>query len=141
MRSSRLRVVAVNTFGARDPSLDGFGLADDVRWVDIFDLNDDGRLDIVALSSEASEANEEGSAVYIQGGEASFNGRGTAQAGLPLEGVHNASVGDFDSDGRLDLVLTTENSTYALVGDGSGGFSPSAAIIAGQGRPQPSSET
>jgi len=88
----------------------------------IGDFNGDGKLDVITVSSIYSP-----SASIFWG-----NGDGTLQAPLPLNqiignGYSTVASGDFNGDGKLDLVLLTPNfgsgATMAiLLGDGDGTF-------------------
>lgn len=86
--------------------------------MNVADLNGDGSLDIaVACTGKA------GVCVLLGNGKGKF----TPAPGSPfaaLTAVHLIATGDFDSDKKLDLVVSSHdaNGVYLLLGDGKGGF-------------------
>jgi hypothetical protein len=101
------------------------------------DFNGDHKLDVVV-----SVAGDNG---IVPGQEVVFlgNGDGTFQAGRISTGVPNpasAVVGDFNSDGKLDLVISNQSlgcnspcPTSILLGNGDGTFQTPTAIFPGTG--------
>jgi FG-GAP-like repeat/Abnormal spindle-like microcephaly-assoc'd, ASPM-SPD-2-Hydin len=101
------------------------------------DFNGDHKLDVVV-----SVAGDNG---IVPGQEVVFlgNGDGTFQAGRISTGVPNpasAVVGDFNSDGKLDLVISNQSlgcnspcPTSILLGNGDGTFQAPTAIFPGTG--------
>jgi hypothetical protein len=86
------------------------------------DFNGDGKLDIVTANSGDNSIT-----VLLGDGSGGF----TPAAGSPFAvGTNPQSVaaGDFNGDGALDIVAANagDNTVTALLGDGSGGFTPAA---------------
>jgi hypothetical protein len=95
-----------------------FKAGDSPSFVALGDFNGDGKLD-VALANNLAQADT----VSIMLG----NGDGTFQ--LPQgfdvgQGPSSIAIGDFDGDGKLDLVVTnlTDNTVSILLGNGDGTF-------------------
>ncbi|NBC96906.1 MAG: hypothetical protein GVY27_11190, partial [Deinococcus-Thermus bacterium] len=91
------------------------------------DFDGDGHLDLVLTGQDAGF--NERAALYLGDGAGGFT-----DAGASLTGVRRSasSVGDFDEDGHLDLVLSGEdasgdNVSTLYLGDGTGGFAPAGA--------------
>jgi len=87
------------------------------------DLNDDGKLDIVAGSEEA------GVGVWQGDGTGSW----TAQISPTVTGTwQGVAVGDLNDDGKLDIVAASDSlGVQAWAGDGAFGWTPLAAPSAG----------
>jgi hypothetical protein len=84
------------------------------------DLNQDGKPDIIAARVDAGTV-----AVYLGDGR----GRFSASQGPPFAAGDNPedlALGDFNEDGRSDLVIANHETNYVtvLLGDGRGGFGP-----------------
>jgi uncharacterized protein (DUF2141 family) len=82
------------------------------------DLNGDGKLDIVV-----SNANSSNVTVLLGTGDGAF----TAASGSPItvgSGPSGVALGDLNSDGKLDLVVSnsTSNNVTVLLGNGDGTF-------------------
>jgi Concanavalin A-like lectin/glucanases superfamily/Bacterial Ig domain/FG-GAP-like repeat/Regulator of chromosome condensation (RCC1) repeat/Immunoglobulin domain/IPT/TIG domain len=96
------------------------------------DFNNDGNLDLILTGTTNNSSSGAISRIYRNNGDGTFTDIG---AGLP--GVYNSAVawGDFDNDGRLDLLLTgTTNSSFSGAftriyhNNGDGTFSNSVAL-------------
>jgi VCBS repeat protein len=100
--------------GSPVPGGSGPGLA-------VVDFNLDARPDIAVVDQHS------GTAVILLGdGSGSFN----PAPGSPVPvgfGVLTAGAGDFNSDGKQDLVVAGQSGVMTLLGDGSGRFEASAA--------------
>ncbi|MFA5800503.1 MAG: VCBS repeat-containing protein, partial [Candidatus Peribacteraceae bacterium] len=85
------------------------------------DVNNDGKLDAIAVASAARSAN----AVYLGSGTGGFT---TVAATLPA--ADRTALADFNSDGFLDLALSynTGNSVKTYLGSGTGSFVPGGSI-------------
>jgi hypothetical protein len=121
----------VDYFVVRQPfSAVGFGQSSAATGVDPFspvvaDLNNDGKLDIVNLNnssnSEISVLLGNGDGTFQQ--PVDYSAPGLTTFGNPL------LIGDFNSDGNLDLIVA-ENSGgfYLLLGNGDGTFQPAQSF-------------
>ena len=100
------------------------------------DLDHDGDLDLLLLGSGQR-------AVYRNNLDGTFS-EATASFGLAGGGARDAAVADVDGDGRLDLFITNENGSVALLHNGGaqrfsdvtavsglGGASGSEAVVVG----------
>ena len=86
------------------------------------DFDRDGDPDLLLLRSSGLEL-----ADNLRGGRF-----GVKAAGLPAEpGVHAAAAGDFDGDGRLDLVTSARDSSSFRRNRGDGTFAPARALAFG----------
>ncbi|HXM63382.1 MAG TPA: FG-GAP-like repeat-containing protein [Terriglobales bacterium] len=104
-----------------------YPVGNDLRDGVIGDFNAEGKLDLV-LSDDTGFAN--GANTYVLLG----NGDGTFQSSLALPtGSYESVAGDFNDDGKLDLVLATENGLAYLLQDvPQASFSPSTLTFASQ---------
>ncbi|MEE2756180.1 MAG: FG-GAP-like repeat-containing protein [Myxococcota bacterium] len=123
------RAVQVRDYGFQDPVVDGIDLAGDTAHILVADLNNDGRPDLVSLT--ASEDGQSGT--FIQGVNGGFSGYTHEQASLPAASSGGAAVGDVDSDGQFDLVVTDSRGSQLLLGNGFGQFVPSPFPLASLG--------
>ena len=93
------------------------------------DLNGDGKLDlIIANALDASYLT-----VLLGNGAGGFTlTNPTLPAGVEADGV---AVGDFNSDGKMDVALTSyfNNNVSVLLGDGAGGFTGRRTFPTGGG--------
>ena len=90
------------------------------HWLAVGDLNSDGALDVVASDSGGFRLE-----VWVLLGD----GSGSPGLATPWPAGYSPAamgMGDFNNDGRLDLLATSADSYYAavLLGDGLGGFGP-----------------
>ena len=94
------------------------------------DFNGDGKLDVAAATYYPGDQSATGSNVYILLG----NGNGTFQAPISVDAApqyvyaNTLAAGDFNKDGKLDLLVTLEGST------GCSGYYGAAAYIVLQGK-------
>ena len=95
--------------------------------VAIADLNGDGIPDIV--SANLTHRNSQGSVSVVLGtGNGSF---GTASM-TPVYGeAYALAVADFNRDGKLDVVVLTDEGLFVLLGKGDGTFQPEVPITGG----------
>jgi hypothetical protein len=84
------------------------------------DVNNDGKADIILN-------NETNLSVYLGNGDGTL----AAPKNIPLPGyVQSVSVGDFNHDGNVDVVVTMGGLSVAVMyGDGQGGFSAPVNIL------------
>jgi hypothetical protein len=84
------------------------------------DLNGDGKLDLITVQSSTNGTYT----VMLGNGDGTFQSGAVYSLGFPL--VDELAVGDFDADGKLDLVLAGGNNgsagTLVLPGNGDGTF-------------------
>jgi len=111
------RNVGVSNYASQSNTIEGVGLTQQTDWLDLVDLNGDGRLDIVSLSSNGRSAS------FLQNENGAFTGLSAVQSGLPdTAAIRSAQMGDLDADGNLDLLLVTEGATNGYLGNGDGSF-------------------
>jgi hypothetical protein len=90
------------------------------------DFNGDGILDIAYTS--ADEGDNVGSVTVEFGlGDGSFLGRVKYRLGSSVR--ETVAVGDFNRDGKLDLLFTHNNELRPLLGNGDGSFTPGAVTL------------
>ena len=95
----------------------------------VADLNRDGKLDVAAMAGTFGQPGSIN--VYLGTGD----GRFQLGANLPTQWVDNSNesivfsiaAGDFDGDGRIDLVACVDNLIALWLGDGTGHFTPGGA--------------
>ncbi|HKO99186.1 MAG TPA: FG-GAP-like repeat-containing protein, partial [Pyrinomonadaceae bacterium] len=95
------------------------------------DFNSDGRLDLSVLNYNSGACCISGFATTFLG-----DGAGNFAAAGPPVGVGNdpraMTTGDFNKDGKVDLIATLSNASVAvLLGDGSGSFGAATTFPAG----------
>jgi len=98
------------------------------------DFDGDGKLDVVAVGSGKKLATTIYTAVVLQGdGLGGFTSKGPfgVLGGTPF----GVAVGDFNGDGHLDIVATTQSNGSAaiMLGDGAWNFSVTSISVAGVG--------
>jgi hypothetical protein len=89
------------------------------------DLNGDGALDLVVAGSGLSDA-----AIMFGAGRNKFSDPVLISSGVTNGLPITVEIQDFNNDGKLDLAVlyATTRNVVALLGDGQGGFTPSATI-------------
>ncbi|HEX4320524.1 MAG TPA: Ig-like domain repeat protein [Acidobacteriaceae bacterium] len=75
------------------------------------DFNGDGRPDLISVLSDGSVVSQLGN------GDGSF----TTKATIPGQ-ASQAAVGDFNSDGKLDVAISANGAVQIFLGDGTGNF-------------------
>lgn len=85
------------------------------------DFNGDGIDDLVGMGQTQSDFNS--FSVYLATGSGNFNSQGTVNV---TGGAWWMAIGDFNTDGKPDLVICTRSTGAVQVrlGDGAGGFGP-----------------
>jgi len=84
----------------------------------IGDFNGDGILDIAAALGGCGGAPHQ-LEVALGNGDGTFQPHQTYSSGMEPEGV---AVGDFDGDGKIDLVVNSSDNQYLWLGNGDGTF-------------------
>jgi FG-GAP-like repeat len=95
------------------------------------DFNGDGKLDVIAGSAFASGGNTSNSSltVLLGNGDGTFIQPVNDQVTLPFSSLDAITMGDLNSDGKLDLVLTSYyGSVDVALGNGDGSFQTPSAI-------------
>lgn len=99
------------------------------------DLNSDGIGDLIASSINSNTPVPTGKVVLLLGkGDGTFQPAQTILSNVVPTGL---ATGDFNHDGKTDLVVTesTNNTVILMLGDGRGGFSTSTTYQASSGSP------
>lgn len=97
----------------------------DIRCPLIRDVNRDGKPDLILPYYNSATLN-----ISLGDGSGVFPKPTQIATDRILRGVDVAAA-DFDSNGDLDLVLTTTSGSVILLGDGKGGFTQSASLSLG----------
>jgi hypothetical protein len=97
------------------------------------DFNDDGKTDLAVANSGDAGGGDDGNVSILLG-----NGDGTFQAANNIAAGKNpvsVAVGDFNGDGRLDLVVANHgnNTVSVLLGNGNGTFQAHVDYATGTG--------
>ncbi|MBS1825774.1 MAG: VCBS repeat-containing protein [Acidobacteria bacterium] len=98
----------------------GFGVA--LYWSVAGDFNGDGRMDLAAPDMTGASSGFYYTLARAEGGYAG------AQLRVVGSFVQTIQAGDFNQDGRSDLLLTTTAGTMVLLADGAGGFAPARYV-------------
>ena len=91
-------------------------------FVALVDLNADNKLDLVVTSDFGTLY------VLLGNGDGTFQNPRTTSLGSSAGSI---SSGDFDGDGRVDLVITVSGSLLLLLGNGDGTFQSPRTIASG----------
>ncbi|WP_394835373.1 FG-GAP-like repeat-containing protein [Pendulispora rubella] len=98
-----------------------YAVGPNVRLLDTADYNNDGNLDLVAITNNATVN------VFLG------NGNGTLQSGIDAPGGTTPVAvmsGDFNTDKKLDLAVIAENGVRILLGSGDGKFQAASTYAA-----------
>ena len=90
-----------------------------LRSFAVGDFNGDGKLDVAAVMDGTN-----GVSIFLGRGDGSFAAPVQYPSGPSLGSppYHNVMAGDFNGDGKLDLVTATDNGIAILLGNGNGTF-------------------
>jgi hypothetical protein len=93
-------------------------------FVAIGDFNVDGKPDIVAVPSSADAP----LVILLGNGNGGFNPSSASPVAVTHDSAPTVAIGDLNGDGKPDLAITnaTTDQVNVLLGNGSGGFAPSA---------------
>lgn len=101
------------------------------------DFNGDGKLDFVAVSEDSTVTGKH-AAVFLGNGDGTFRNGGRASFSDKSDAITRAYTGDFNRDGKLDvLVVTTSNGYWAntdvweFLGNGDGTLQPGIELFTG----------
>jgi hypothetical protein len=96
------------------------------------DFNRDGKNDLVASSSLATDPPMEGVNVLLGLGDGTFS----SPIATPTGGLHGKSVvlADVNRDGKTDLVLPGVGAVAVLLGNGDGSFTSAPVLASGTGQ-------
>jgi hypothetical protein len=97
----------------------------------IGDFNGDGKMDVLIVDELTSPPYTTTLAVLLGNGDGTFQ---AAQFVSVAPGSNQLAVGDFNTDGKLDLAITNlnSNSIDVMVGNGDGSFQAATAYAVGQ---------
>jgi hypothetical protein len=105
-----------------------FAVGDEPRSVAIADFNGDGNLDLAVANSYPSPSGQSVS-ILLGDGTGSFGAATNFAVG---DDPHSVAIGDFNLDGKLDLVTANVGSTVSiLLGDGTGSFGAATKFVVG----------
>jgi len=102
------------------------------RAVAVGDFNGDGKMDLAVVNFGDPSVNDNGSVSILLGkGDGTFQPANNAVAGKNPSYI---AVGDFNGDGRVDIVtVNSDNTVSALLGNGDGTFQAHVDYGAGSG--------
>src|SRR5207237_5072267 len=115
------------------PALAGdFAVGTSPYSVAMGDFNGDGHLDLAVANGGSNDVS-----VLLGNGDGTFRAARNFDAGLG-GGPLWVAVGDFNRDGKLDLVVanSSSDSVGVLLGNGDGTFGPALTFPAGGSQPQ-----
>lgn len=97
--------------------------------VAVADLNGDGKPDLAITHTRGNPPSPNTIGVLLGIGDGTFR---STQLTLPNMGADVAAFGDFNGDGKQDLVVIDklQSQVWVFLGNGAGGFSAQAAFIA-----------
>lgn len=85
------------------------------------DVNGDGNEDIIQLGRVISGVVKDQLQVYLGDGSGGYTM--SASYDLTVGNLHQLKLEDLDSDGKLDITVTSNDSLFTYMGDGHGNFS------------------
>ena len=136
---------AIYAFGADGAALPGFPFAwrDELRSLAAGDIDGDGALELVAVTSSPLEANAqrdiviaiEATGSIVAGFPPNTGGSAGCDTACYVTGGYdqNLALGDVDGDGRSDILATQDNS-YNSLHDGTGRAFDAAPIFDGRSK-------
>lgn len=127
---SHQSVLLGNGSGGFSPSAGTLPFAAGARSVTVADFNHDGNLDLAFTSDSGAVwvclGDGSGAFSVAPGGPILISGVG----GISFYSEIPIAAGDFNQDGKIDLIVAHGSDTLAtiLLGDGEGGFSPAGTV-------------
>lgn len=111
-------------------SVNRFALGFSASSLQLVDINNDGKLDLLGTDNQANTA-----AVLLGRGNGTFSSPTTFATGTA---PYSLQTGDFNHDGKLDIAVAdqgnnTGTTVSVLLGDGAGGFAARTAYTVGTG--------
>ena len=91
------------------------------------DFNQDGLADIAVPAQGPDRV-----IILLGKGDGTFQRSDIAMPPLDYSAIGEIAVADFDSDGKLDLIVDSNGSKFVLLGKGDGTFQPLVGVGAGQ---------
>src|SRR5262249_37539872 len=106
----------------------GYDVGDNPQYPVIRDFNRDSKLDVAVINRESNSI----SILLGDGAGGLMVAREIPAGEIPIRDAPKSyAVGDFNSDGKLDLIVKGKTAGLALLaGDGAGGFSETLTGIA-----------
>ena len=107
--------------------------------VTIVDLNKDGKLDIIVIGAPATSGGLQGMEIFLGNGDGTFQAPIEGPSGfpsvdvnsqLPLNSAVHVLTGDFNGDGKLDIIASTGDILFGK-GDGTFTVAPTTLGILG----------
>jgi hypothetical protein len=93
------------------------------------DFNGDGSLDFAITDYSAGGSDSPTFTVMLGNGDGTFKHAASSLGPAAMVGAQSLAVGDFNGDGKLDLIWSAANGPSVLLGHGDGTFTTSAVSV------------